>query len=119
MPIIYRVKSKESKESKQHFKRSIKNGKSRDKPKKDDKLKITLIIVPIALVCSAIIVFSILFTMNRKVKSESIINESYFTINTEVNTLSQYYMTSSQFHYSISNSFNDTFSLFQKAKYDI
>ena len=123
MPIIYTVRIKSSKEK---FKRSIKNGNNRQiriefykKICDFSNLKFVIIIFLVALASAAIICCSILFTMNRKVKAENIVNESNFTINTEVNSLSQYYMKSSQIHYSISNSVNSTHYLFHNAKYDV
>ena len=122
MIITYTFRGKNSKTK---F-RSIKNHKKVMLNTKEEHKKICdyfnlkniIIILFAVLACTAIICCSVLFTMNKKIKVETF-NESNFTINTEINTLSQYSMKSSQIHYSISNLMNSTFSLIHNAKYDI
>ena len=82
------------------------------KPLSKTTKRILILIGVMISLCTIIILFCLLFTMNKKIKSEANTEKIDFVINTENNSFSQYLMKSSQKHDSISNLINSSFSVF-------
>ena len=103
-------------------KRSIKNfTKNDEKPKKNNlfDIKILILIIICFLLAGLIICLSIILPMNNKIKEDRKNIQSSFKINTNVNSLSQFLMKSFQKHNSIYNDMNSSYSVVNKAIFDV